>query len=131
MSGQFKKVLFGYDTADVDMRIKLSKVDFDKRYSDLEEKLSEITAENARLNEELNKLMNEQEVYDEYNDEIEKILRHAYEKASIEVYNTRVSLKDTLNEKETELESLQNKNQDINNSINKLLSKLDNITNRY
>lgn len=131
MSGQFKKVLFGYDTADVDMRIKLSKVDFDKRYSDLEEKLSEITAENARLNEELNKLMNEQEVYDEYNDEIEKILRHAYEKASIEVYNTRVSLKDTLNEKETELESLQSKNQDINNSINKLLSKLDNITNRY
>lgn len=130
MGGQFKKVLFGYNITDVDMKIKLSKVDFDKRYNELIENYDALTAENARLHEELGKLQNEQFVYDQYNEEIEKILRHAYEKASQEVYNTKVKLNESINGKETELENLRNKNRDINNSINKLLSKLDNITNQ-
>lgn len=131
MSRLFKKGLFGYNTSDVDIKIRDSKADFDHRYKELEENFTAAKIENDRLNEELKILREEQNAYNEYNQELELVLRHAYENASLEVYHTRERLAQEIDEKAMELENLQNKNQDINNSINKLLDKLQSIVSKY
>ncbi|MGE5628349.1 MAG: hypothetical protein ACM3X7_09555 [Solirubrobacterales bacterium] len=130
MSGLFKKALFGYNTSEVDMKIKLSRIDFDKTKVELEDSIAAAMSENNRLIEEHKRLLEEKSLFDEYNKEIEIILRHCYEKASIEVYNTKKTIEKELCSKREELENLENKNQDINNSINKLLDKLHGITNQ-
>lgn len=130
MSGLFKKALLGYNTSEVDIKIKLSNLDFDNRKIELEENIAAAMLENDRLNEEYKRLLEDKSLFDEYNKEIEIILRHSYENASIEVYNTKKSIEQELSLKTEELENLENKNQDINNSISKLLDKLHGITNQ-
>lgn len=127
MNTEFKKEFFGYNVEDVELKTKYSKDGFNRKFIEYQEDLTALKAENEKLNREAAKLRVEIKIQQEFNAKIEKLLRTSYEKTYQEVYETKTKLDRNVQEKNVELESLQNKNQDINNSINKLLAKLENI----
>jgi len=127
MNTEFKKEFLGYNSGDVDIKIKYLKDGFNIKIKQYQEDLTALTLENEKLNLEAVKLRGEMKIQEEFNTKIEKLLRKSYEKTYLELYEIKIELDKNVEEKNKNLVVLQNKNQDINNSINKLLSKLDNI----
>lgn len=127
MNTEFKKEFLGYNSGDVDIKIKYLKDAFNIKIKQYQEDLTALTLENEKLNLEAVKLRGEMKIQEDFNTKIEKLLRKSYEKTYLELYEIKIELDKNVEEKNKNLVVLQNKNQDINNSINKLLAKLDNI----
>ena len=127
MNTEFKKEFFGYNSGDVEIKIKYSKDAFNIKFKQYQEDLEALIEENKKLNLEASKLREEMKIQQDFNLKIEKNLRVSYEKTYQQLYDIKIKLYKSVEEKNKTLQALQNKNQDINNSINKLLLKLDNI----
>jgi len=131
MGMEFKKVLFGYNVEDVELKIKYTKDDFNRKYKECQDDFNALKSENEKLNQEASGLTEELEIQQGFNAKIERMLRNSYEKTSQDLYDAKTKLDSNIDEKSMELESLQNKNKDINNSLNKILDKLENILSGY
>ena len=131
MDMEFKKVLFGYNVEDVELKIKYTKDDFNRKYKECQDDFNALKSENEKLNQEASGLTEELEIQQGFNAKIERMLRNSYEKTSQDLYDAKTKLDSNIDEKSMELESLQNKNKDINNSLNKILDKLENILSGY
>ena len=127
MNTEFKKEFFGYNFGDVEIKIKYSKDAFNIKFKQYQEDLEALTEENKKLNLEASKLREEIKIQQDFNLKIEKNLRISYEKTYQQLYDIKIKLHKSVAEKNETLRALQSKNQDINNSINRLLLKLDNI----
>ena len=127
MNTEFKKEFFGYNFGDVETKIKYSKDAFNIKFKQYQEDLEALTEENKKLNLEASKLREEIKIQQDFNMKIEKNLRISYEKTYQQLYDIKIKLHKSVEEKNETLRALQSKNQDINNSINRLLLKLDNI----
>jgi hypothetical protein len=131
MGMEFKKVLFGYNVEDVELKIKYTKDDFNRKYKECQDDFNALKSENEKLNQESSGLTEELEIQQGFNAKIERMLRNSYEKTSQDLYDAKTKLDSNIDEKSMELESLHNKNKDINNSLNKILDKLENILSGY
>jgi len=129
MEEKFKKALLGYNIEQVDKKILYINQELKKTYEEYEKELNTLRTQSSELENQISRLTDEVEIYNDFNDKLGNILCNTYIKCSEEVYNSKEILDKKINEKTSELVSLQNKNLDIRNSVNKLLSKLENIVN--
>jgi len=127
MGMEFKKVMFGYNTDEVDNKISSIEAEIAKNIEAAEAMLKNTLEENRALLEELDRLDGEKVKFDEFNQKIGNILREAFVSASEEVYNFKSQVDMNIDAKIRKLEALQVKNGEINDSIDRLLAKLDNI----
>ncbi|MHC1719623.1 MAG: hypothetical protein AB9844_02840 [Clostridiaceae bacterium] len=127
MGMEFKKVMFGYNTDEVDNKISAIETEIARNIESAEAMLKSTLEENKALLEELDRLNEEKVKFDEFNQKVGNILREAFVSASEEVYNFKTQVDMNINTKIQKLDSLQVKNGEINDSIDRLLAKLDNI----
>ena len=129
MGMEFKKVMFGYNTDEVDNKISAVEAEIAKNIEAAEAMLKNALEENKTLLEELDRLNEGKAKFDEFNQKMGDILREAFVSASEEVFNFKTRVDMNIDAKVSKLETLQIKNGEINDSIDRLLAKLDNIEN--
>jgi len=129
MGMEFKKVMFGYNTDEVDNKISAVEAEIAKNIEAAEAMLKNTLEENKTLLEELDRLNEGKDRFDEFNQNMGDILREAFVSASEEVFNFKTQVDMNIDTKFRKLEALQIKNGEINDSIERLLAKLDNIEN--
>jgi hypothetical protein len=123
----FKRVMFGYSISEVQNRIKANEAEIAAKKELAEGRLSQAAAENRELMEQLKALYVKKAQADEFDANIGSILREAFIQSSEEVYNFKNQADDNINLKYDRLESFKENNNEVNESIDKLLIKLVNI----
>jgi copper chaperone CopZ len=106
---EFKKVMFGYNVSEVEKKIKEVEADIAAKKELAENARAQAAAANRELMEQLKAL---------YTDKVEA-----------DEFDQRNQANQNINSKYDRLESLKEKNYDVNESIDKLLIKLVNIAN--
>lgn len=127
MGAEFRKVMFGYNTEEVDKRISAIEEEIAKNMESAETALKNAINENKELIEKLDQINKEKAEYEEFRLKIADMLLKAFIDASEEVYNFKTQADATIEEKTEKLHELKMKNSEINTSIEKLLEKLENI----
>lgn len=126
---EFKKVMFGYNVSEVENRIRAAESENAAKKELAEKELAQAAAVNRELMEQLKALYAEKAEADEFDARIGDILREAFVSCSEEVFNFKNQASQNINSKYDRLESLKEKNNEVNESIDKLLIKLVNIAN--
>jgi len=126
---RFSKAMFGYNTTEVENRIKAIEADNAAKKEQAEKALEQAVAENRELMEKLKALYAEKAKAEEFDRSIGDVLREAFIASSEEVFNARTQANQNIDSKYDRLETLKEKNNDINESIDKLLIKLGNVQN--
>lgn len=124
---EFKRVMFGYSISEVQNKIKATEAEIAAKKELAEGRLSQAAAENRELMEQLKELYVKKAQADEFDAGIGSILREAFIQSSEEVYNFKNQADNNINLKYDRLESLKENNNEVNESIDKLLVKLVNI----
>jgi cell division initiation protein len=127
MEKEFKKVFFGYDIEEVDKRLLDLEQEYEKIYEDYQQELTRLKNQKVDFESEITRLKSEMVEYNDFNEKLSSILTDSYFKSSEVVFNTKAKLDEKIKEKNLELDELQSKNTEIKNSVNSLLSKLENI----
>jgi len=123
----FKRVMFGYNISEVEKKIKAAEAEIAAKQELAESRLAQAMAENRELMEKLKELYALKAETDEFDMRIGKILMESFIQSSEEVYNFKTQADHNINLKYDRLDTLKEKNNDINESIDKLLVKLGNI----
>ncbi|MFA6309057.1 MAG: hypothetical protein WC677_04860 [Clostridia bacterium] len=127
MEKEFKKVFFGYDIEEVDKKLLDLEQEYEKIYEDYQQELTRLKNQKFDFESEIARLKSEMVEYNDFNEKLSSILTDSYFKSSEVVFNTKAKLDEKIEEKNLELDELQSKNTEIKNSVNSLLSKLENI----
>jgi DNA repair exonuclease SbcCD ATPase subunit len=126
---EFKKVMFGYNVSEVEKKIKEVEAEIAAKQEQAESARVQAAADNRELMEQLKALYTDKVEADEFDQRIGNILRKAFVASSEEVFSFKNQANQNINSKYDRLESLKEKNYDVNESIDKLLIKLVNIAN--
>jgi len=126
---EFKKVMFGYNVSEVEKNIKEVEADIAAKQQLAESARDQAAAANRELMGQLKSLYADKVEADEFDQRIGNILRKAFVASSEEVFNFKNQANQKIDSKYGRLESLKEKNYDVNESIDKLLIKLVNIAN--
>lgn len=126
---RFSKAMFGYNTTEVEKRIKAIEADNAAKKEQADKALEQAVAENRELMEKLKALYTEKAKAEEFDRSIGDVLREAFIASSEEVFSARAQANQNIDSKYDRLETLKEKNNDINESIDKLLIKLGNVQN--
>jgi copper chaperone CopZ len=126
---EFKKVMFGYDVSEVENKIKAVEAEIAAKRETAESARDQAAETNRELMEQLKALYSEKAEADEFDLKLGNILREAFMGSSEEVFNFKNQANQNIDSKYGRLESLKEKNFDINESIDKLLVKLENLAN--
>jgi multidrug resistance efflux pump len=121
--------MFGYRSDQVEKRIKEIEAENAAKKEQAEKALEQAVAENRELMEKLKTLYAENAKAEEFDRAIGDVLREAFIASSEDVFNYKSQAKQNIDSKYDRLETLKEKNNDINESIDKLLIKLGNTQN--
>jgi copper chaperone CopZ len=126
---EFKKAMFGYNVSEVENKIKAVEAEIAAKRETAESTRAQAAETNRELMEQLKALYADKAKADEVDLKIGNILREAFMASSEEVFNFKKQANQNIDSKYDRLESLKEKNFDINESVDKLLVKLENIAN--
>ncbi len=126
---RFSKAMFGYSASEVENRIKAIEAENAAKKEQAEKELEQAQAENRVLMEKLKALYAERAKAEEFDRAISDALMEAFVASSEEVFSFKNQANQNIDTKYDKLETLKEKNNDINESIDKLLVKLGNAEN--
>jgi hypothetical protein len=127
MGNRYKRSLIGYKPDEVRIRVEQISDEFDRKYDEQKQILSNLTEENVKLKEELEQLRRAVSEHKEPKLKMGELLYNMHIKASKVVYDADKKSKQIIQEKTDILRHQENKNLEIKLSINKLLKEVHSI----
>jgi predicted nuclease with TOPRIM domain len=127
MNKKFKSSFLGYNPEKVINEVEKQNMEFEKAYNLHKNRLNNLLKENVKLNEEKDALCSQMAGYKTSMKDLEKLLFETYINACTVVYNSNKNLDEMVKEKTTILKERENKNNEVNQSINNLIEQVQMI----
>lgn len=127
MVNRYKRSLFGYKPDEVRSRVEQIGDEFDRKYDEQKQVLSNLTEENARLKEELEQLKLMVSEHREPRLKMGELLYKIHIRACRVVYDAEKKSEEVIKQKTDVLRQQENKNLEIKLSINKMLKEVHSI----
>jgi hypothetical protein len=124
MGKRYNRAFVGYSPKEVENRDKLLEDEFKKTNSEISIKLEELLKENQKLQDKVINKKYDMSKSKSFKEELESSIIKKHMEAAREIYETEIRFEEMIRQKAEIINKQQIKNQEIKESINKLLKKV-------
>jgi hypothetical protein len=124
MGIKYKRAFIGYSTKDVERREELLEEEFQENYNESIRQLEELRMESQRLEDKISNKKYDMTKSKSLKDDLEKIIIRKHMEAASLIYEAEQKYEAMIKYKSDILNKHQSKNQEVKESINKLLKKV-------